>query len=83
VTICFAFVLLSMSSWNECGNRYLEDYQSVVEEGVTNEEEFNERVAGNPIHAYRLMKRLYFDWQIIENEIRNDHWQSKCDTDVL
>lgn len=35
-----------------------------------------ERVAGNPIHAYRLMKRLYFDWQTVEKEIKTDNWRS-------
>ncbi|EFX74258.1 hypothetical protein DAPPUDRAFT_22132, partial [Daphnia pulex] len=55
---------------------YLEDYQSVVEEKASSEEEFIERVAGNPIHAYRLMKRLYFDWQTVEKEIKADNWRS-------
>lgn len=58
--------------------RYLKDYESVVEEKATNEEEFIERVAGNPIHAYRLMKRLYFDWQTVEKEIKTDEWRSMC-----
>jgi hypothetical protein len=48
----------------------------VVEEKATSEEEFIERVAGNPIHAYRLMKRLYFDWQTVEKEIKADNWRS-------
>ena len=56
---------------------YLKDYENVVKEKVDNDdEEFIERVAGNPIHAYRLMKRLYFDWQTIENDIMNDDWKS-------
>jgi len=59
-----------------CTDSYLKDYESVVEEKANNEEEFMERVAGNPIHAYRLMKRLYFDWQTIENEIKSDEWKS-------
>ncbi|XP_046647216.1 prolyl 4-hydroxylase subunit alpha-2-like [Daphnia pulicaria] len=57
---------------------YLEDYQSVVEEKAASEEEFIERVAGNPIHAYRLMKRLYFDWQTVEKEIKADNWRTYC-----
>ena len=56
--------------------RYLHDYQSVLEETAASEDEFAERVAGNPIHAYRLMKRLYYDWQNVEKEIRNDEWRS-------
>ena len=48
----------------------------MVEEKATSEEEFIERVAGNPIHAYRLMKRLYFDWQTVEKEIKTDNWRS-------
>jgi hypothetical protein len=50
----------------------------VVEEKAASEEEFLERVAGNPIHAYRLMKRLYFDWQTVEKEIKTDNWRSIC-----
>ena len=44
------------------------------EEEAKTDDEFVERVAGNPIHAYRLMKRLYFDWQTIENEMKKDEW---------
>jgi len=55
---------------------YLKDYESVVEEKAVNDEEFIERVVGNPIHSYRLMKRLYFDWQTIEKEIISDEWKS-------
>jgi len=56
-------------------HRYLEEYESVVAEKVTNEEEFMERVAGNPVHAYRLMKRLTVDWKEIQHHMRNDDWQ--------
>ncbi|XP_057374183.1 prolyl 4-hydroxylase subunit alpha-1-like isoform X2 [Daphnia carinata] len=56
--------------------QYLKDYESVVEEKAASEEEFMERVAGNPIHAYRLMKRLYFDWQTVEKEIKTDNWRN-------
>ncbi len=44
---------------------YLKDYESVVEEKAVNDEEFIERVVGNPIHSYRLMKRLYFDSNLV------------------
>ena len=60
--------------------RYLKDYESVVEEKADSEEDFIERVAGNPIHAYRLMKRLYFDWQTVEKEIKTDEWRSRFAT---
>lgn len=50
--------------------------QSVINETMDDKNEFMERLAGNPIHAYRLMKRLYFDWQLIEKEIKTDNWQS-------
>uniref|UniRef100_A0A0P5MAM3 procollagen-proline 4-dioxygenase n=1 Tax=Daphnia magna TaxID=35525 RepID=A0A0P5MAM3_9CRUS len=57
--------------------QYLKEYeQSVINETMDDKNEFMERLAGNPIHAYRLMKRLYFDWQLIEKEIKTDNWQS-------
>jgi hypothetical protein len=54
----------------------LKDYeQSVVEEKAANKGEIMEQLTGNPIQAYRLMKRLYFDWQTVEKEIKFDNWQ--------
>jgi prolyl 4-hydroxylase len=44
---------------------------------MANEEEFMEHLTGNPIHAYRLMKRLCFDWETVEKEIKVDNWQGK------
>lgn len=55
--------------------KYLEDYESVIEEQALTEDDFMERVAGNPIHAYRLMKRLTLDWLNIENQIKSDDWR--------
>lgn len=72
IKVCHSICLSSFP------DSYLKDYESVVEEKATSEDEFIERVAGNPIHAYRLMKRLYYDWQTIENEIKNDEWRSMC-----
>lgn len=63
--------------------RYLKDYeQSVVKEKIANEEEFMEHLTGNPIHAYRLMKRLCFDWETVEKEIKVDNWQGKSSVKV-
>lgn len=55
-------------------HRYLKEYESIVDEEAKNEDEFQQRVAGNPIHAYRLMKRLTVDWKNIENILKTDDW---------
>lgn len=55
--------------------QYLKEYASITEEGADTEDEFQERVAGNPIHAYRLMKRLTVDWNNIKHQLLNDQWE--------
>ena len=37
--------------------------------------EFNDRVAGNPIHAYNLVKRFVVDWKRIEQDLAKDEWK--------
>ena len=63
--------------------RYLKEYESIVEENADTEDEFMERVAGNPIHAYRLMKRLTVDWNNIKNQLLHDQWQGHCSLRIL
>ena len=44
-------------------------------ESVQNEREFNERVVGNPIHAYKAVKRFVVDWRQIEKDLAKDDWK--------
>ena len=58
--------------------RYLVDYENVVDEKASNKEELL-KLAGNPIHAYSLMKRLTLHWGNVENKLKDDHWKGDCD----
>ena len=41
---------------------------------ISDEQEFTDRVVGNPIHAYKMMKRFSVDWKKIENDLKEDDW---------
>lgn len=62
--------------------RFLKDHQSVMEEEAADEEEFLERVVGNPIHAYRLMKRLVVDLDRVEYQLSNTEEEWKGENDI-
>ena len=62
--------------------RYLEDYEEVNEDGGVpdyldnyGEELIESRLAGNPVHALRLFKRLTVDWRVIEAATSQKHWE--------
>lgn len=55
--------------------QYLKEYESITKEEAGTEDEFQERVVGNPIHAYRLMKRLTVDWNNIKNQLLDDQFK--------
>jgi hypothetical protein len=42
---------------------------------VADEPEFYDRVVGNPIHAYKLMKRFAVDWKKLEQDLTDDDWK--------
>ena len=44
---------------------------------VNTDEEFLDRVIGNPIHAYKMMKRFSVDWSKMEKHLEEDHWSGK------
>jgi len=56
--------------------RYLADYERTSLDilGADSEEEKSERLAGNPIHAYNLIKRFNIDLKNIEADIKQDDW---------
>ena len=39
--------------------------------------EFTERITGNPIHAFNMVKRFAIDWKLIEKDLQqqNTDWQ--------
>ncbi|CAL4204170.1 unnamed protein product, partial [Meganyctiphanes norvegica] len=54
---------------------YLAAYEQVAAEQVVTEEGIVERLAGNPLHAFHLIKRMTVDWKHIEANVNNDTWK--------
>ena len=44
---------------------------------VRSNEELDERVIGNPIHAYKTVKRFAIDLKKIENDLQEDDWKGR------
>ena len=42
---------------------------------ATSEEDVDERIIGNPIHAYKTVKRFAIDLKKIEQELQEDDWK--------
>eukprot|EP00095_Tigriopus_kingsejongensis_P007522 snap_masked-scaffold103_size370364-processed-gene-2.2 protein:Tk07522 transcript:snap_masked-scaffold103_size370364-processed-gene-2.2-mRNA-1 annotation:"hypothetical protein DAPPUDRAFT_22132" len=57
-------------------NNYMSEYNGLMEEkrSEDSDEEFMEKIIGNPIHAYKLMKRFSVDWKKIEEDLQGDEW---------
>ncbi|XP_045138531.1 prolyl 4-hydroxylase subunit alpha-1-like [Portunus trituberculatus] len=54
--------------------KYLREYEQVSAEGTVTDEVTMERLAGNPVHAFHLMKRLTVDWRHLEEQSKVDPW---------
>jgi len=56
--------------------KYVSEFESVLHEGAgaRNQEELTERLVGNPIHAYNLIRRFSIDIGNIERDIQEDDW---------
>jgi len=56
--------------------KYVSEFESVLHEGAgaRNQEELTERLVGNPIHAYNLIRRFSIDVGNIERDIQEDDW---------
>lgn len=39
------------------------------------EDELLEKIATNPIHAYKMMKRFTVDWKTLQTELEANDWQ--------
>ncbi len=46
-------------------------------DSVATDAEFYDRILGNPIHAYKMMKRFSVDLKRIEAEMKKDDWTSE------
>lgn len=56
--------------------KYVSEYEAVLKDSSQTEtrEEFTERLVGNPIHAYNLIRRFSIDMENIEKDLRDDDW---------
>ena len=53
-------------------------------EGASSEEEVVERLAGNPVHAFHLVKRVTVDWKNLHATEATDHlWKGTGQRDGL
>ncbi|XP_071515028.1 prolyl 4-hydroxylase subunit alpha-2-like [Panulirus ornatus] len=55
--------------------KYLHEYQQVWAEEAATDDVIMEKLAGNPVHAFHLMKRLTVDWRHIEDQAKTDYWE--------
>ena len=55
----------------------VQDFNDVMKEKelADNEEDIDERIIGNPIHAYKTVKRFAVDLKKIEQELQEDDWK--------
>lgn len=55
----------------------MQDFSAAMNERqlAADEPEFYDRVVGNPIHAYKLMKRFAVDWKKLEQDLTDDDWK--------
>ena len=44
---------------------------------TSTDSEFLDRISGNPIHAYKMMKRFAVDWKKLEQDLTEDDWKGK------
>ena len=54
----------------------LQEFDEVLKErrSVASEDELAERIASNPLHAYKMMKRFNVDWKTLEQDLESHDW---------
>ena len=57
----------------------LQEFSDVLSErdSTASEGEFFEKIVGNPIHAYKMMKRFSVDLGKIEKDLKEDDWSGE------
>jgi len=58
-------------------NSYLEEFDEVMKERrrTSSEEDLYDKIATNPIHAYKMMKRFTVDWKSLQADLEANDWQ--------
>ena len=59
--------------------RYIRDFEGTLLDDSSNEseQEYVDRLVGNPIHAFNLMRRFTVDIPSLEKDLREDDWKGK------
>ena len=62
--------------FKHCGLDF-QEFDEVLQERRTSssEEELAERIATNPLHAYKMMKRFNVDWKTLEQDLETHDWE--------
>ena len=60
--------------------RYVRDFEGTLLEERSEEtsQEYIERIVGNPVHAFQLMRRFTVDIPNIEKDLKKDDWKGLC-----
>lgn len=75
VSIMDGFASKLQSKLNKI-NSYLEEFDEVLKERrqSPSEEDLIEKIATNPIHAYKMMKRFTVDWKTLQKDLEETDW---------
>ena len=68
LTIFYVYLLKDLFTFKE--------FNTVMSERsmVDSDDEFDMRIVGNPIHAYKTVKRFAIDLKKIEQDLQQDEW---------
>ena len=59
----------------------MRDFEGTLLEEMSEEtsHEHIDRIVGNPVHAFQLMRRFTVDIPNIEKDLKKDDWRGLCD----
>ena len=60
--------------------RYIRDFEGTLLENneTESETEYIDRLVGNPLHAFNLIRRFTIDIPNIEKDLKQDDWKGKA-----
>ena len=84
----FTFISSQMDLENISSNifsiicRYVRDFEGTLmetrRESDEASQEYIDRLVGNPVHAFKLMRRFTVDIPNIEKDLKKDDWKGLC-----
>ena len=60
-------------------HRYIHDFEGTLLDSSQNEtdQQYIDRLVGNPIHAFNLIRRFTVDIPSLEQDLKEDDWKGK------